>query len=895
MALVTPSDTEPKYHFSLSDGTTELGFVCCDARGNRNDRGYSREPLQTTALKTYQGQGKYSDLEFPYMAFQQSDWSGGRGAESWDNDTTAFATNENCVMSERGVCLAPAPYYTFGYRNLECRFPHFGQYRTLTSLYRFVSYKFTAGATATYTKAMFCAYQIGSPGTLTFAVYTNSGGSPDTAIYTGTVTAATSTTPKRGWIRASFSSGVALTSGTTYHFVIYGAATDTGSNCWKVLRSTDYRHTLGDCGASSDGSSWIQDSIASSGGSCFFLYNASKTTQSYFFEYKKAFYCIQSYDDGTTPQLYINGDCGVVDSATSTTLVDGSKTWADDQWNNAVVILVEGTGSKAIVNYRTITDTVSSTKTITVSPAWDVTPSTDTVYSIVDSRVWSEITGHGLTVPITDVLVVNNLVYVAQGDSVNIRRMRFYNNSGTWTATYADDGTNKAGYLTAVPENGKMYIWKGTNGTPSSVAKAQAVAESSGSNLTFATAIACGDEGVRITNLIPYDDPRKLYVLKEDSFGFVSNDAYSEVPIDELKYIRSEFNGRGACVSDVYLLFGTGYEGGMQRYFKQTLINSGMDRGTGLTPDFVNSYYYNGYISQLVSHPGGKAFAALDGTGSNLSGVYMVNGDRWINLFIHPVGYGGNYERIRNVAVQVIPGSAPDKLWFNMDQDLMYMPLLTRLDKADDGYYQCAPWGYFETPWMFANMVDVYKYWKSLTLFFTNSSTTVTGYEINCFYKVDTGDATYIGTFDTQPSEEINLSSATPPSSTGKRMKLYFYIYNGYQSTAYSPRITATVVKAYGKTDVKYSYAWLTKLTESDLASNLEEQDLTLGVYSNVENALAKLDTWVDNATTLTMRSAYSVADNISVQLQPIAQRALTMIPDDQVEEHVIQIRVNET
>ena len=76
-----------------------------------------------------------------------------------------------------------------------------------------------------------------------------------------------------------------------------------------------------------------------------------------------------------------------------------------------------------------------------------VTHDTTTEYVILDDTP-TEITGHGLTAPVTSVLVTTTgIILFAQGDSVNIRRAKYETSAGVWTATYADDGTNRATFL----------------------------------------------------------------------------------------------------------------------------------------------------------------------------------------------------------------------------------------------------------------------------------------------------------------------------------------------------------------------------------------------------------------------------------------------------------------
>jgi N4-gp56 family major capsid protein len=94
---------------------------------------------------------------------------------------------------------------------------------------------------------------------------------------------------------------------------------------------------------------------------------------------------------------------GTVDSATTTTIVDAdvesNSTFGDtnDDLNQSVVIIRTGTGRGQA---RPVTDFVASGGTITVSPAWDVTPAAGDTFHVVSA--------HGLTTG-TDKLSTTNI------------------------------------------------------------------------------------------------------------------------------------------------------------------------------------------------------------------------------------------------------------------------------------------------------------------------------------------------------------------------------------------------------------------------------------------------------------------------------------------------------
>jgi len=74
---------------------------------------------------------------------------------------------------------------------------------------------------------------------------------------------------------------------------------------------------------------------------------------------------------------FVSFATGTATAATSTTLTNSSKTWTTNQWSNYQVRITAGTG---VGQVRTISSNTGTA--LTVSTAWTITPSTDSVYSI---------------------------------------------------------------------------------------------------------------------------------------------------------------------------------------------------------------------------------------------------------------------------------------------------------------------------------------------------------------------------------------------------------------------------------------------------------------------------------------------------------------------------------
>jgi hypothetical protein len=405
--------------------------------------------------------------------------------------------------------------------------------------------------------------------------------------------------------------------------------------------------------------------------------------------------------------------------------------------------------------------------------------------------------------------------------------------------------------------------------------------------MTFGDPIDVGDPGEKITGLAAYDDPKTLYVLKEGSLHKVVDNVVYPIPLDEMFAARSEYNGRAHCNSDAYLVFSFGTEGGVMRYFRQSIDSIGLNRDLGL------KYDNRGPVSSLVSMPGGKIYMAVKG--NVYSGIYYYDNGGRHNIFI-----GTAEDEIRNMYVQNIPGQTLDRLWFGMGKNILWMPLLDKpawavdyYGTTTDGYRFCGD-AWLMTSWISASLFDVIKAWYSVKAFFHY----VDEYNwLEISYRTsNTSGWTHLTTaLDTMPSESVVLSSATPSSLKSEKIQLRLRLTGIASNTLFTPIITAFVLKCYGIMPPKYAYSWMVNITESEASMDLQGEEIsTLGNSASVEAALTVLDGWVSGQTPLTMRSIFSPYDNKTVLLDPIPARSLVMRPEDNIEAHIVAITANE-
>lgn len=422
---VDPTTTAPTHHVKLSDGTNEVGFIL--------RRGSSIDPRAITRRPRQQGQ---------YSPFTQSDWGSGRGIRDAQQDRSRYSDGKRAITRHNGaVMIGGQETYTTGYRQAEKYLPGSLTWQSLLTTNRYIAYQVTASATGNRSAIYLWVRRRGTPtSTLTVELCANDTNKPGTVLKTVTATTSNITDTVSQLYEFAFSSVQAVTATTVYWIKVYTSTADSSTNYWQV--GTDAADTNNLTKASSDNSTWN----ACSYDLYFRMVDDTDQLGGLFFNYKNALYFITRPSGSNAPKLYINGDRGIATGAsTSTTLKDTTKSWTTNEWAGAVVFFVSGGGSQFQTPYRTIAS--NDGDTLTFSPASPQGPSGgDTVYIILGSNKWTEITGHGLTVLPTSVCTSGDICYFAQGDSAKMRKMREFVSNSVWTREFAEED-NRAKFL----------------------------------------------------------------------------------------------------------------------------------------------------------------------------------------------------------------------------------------------------------------------------------------------------------------------------------------------------------------------------------------------------------------------------------------------------------------
>lgn len=354
------------------------------------------------------------------------------------------------------------------------------------------------------------------------------------------------------------------------------------------------------------------------------------------------------------------------------------------------------------------------------------------------------------------------------------------------------------------------------------------------------------------------------------------------VPISGFQELGSEITGRAVTHQDVYLWFSlTGNR--IERYFDGSLEDVGPQKGTGLRRS------RQGEASALAPYPG-KVFASFNTRGQGHSTVHVRRSSAWHQVFRGPAIYD-----IHDVDTQPIPGKDnPDRIWVSIFGRILYVPLPSyTFNPLRDEAFPYTFQGYLTTGWITADLIDVDKLFKSVTLFTENLSSTDRYIQLE--YMVDTGgldrrrdttsDWTMVTTnYTTSPSQSIDLAATYV---TGKRIRFRAGLYTNDPTE--TPVLKAMLLEALISFPLKFSYTFNFSLSDIEI-----DWDGT-GTWTSVGADDTQLVTWLNSPTPLTFRCPYTPYDNKTVKLESLGSRPIPpLLTEQQFENHIGEITVLE-
>lgn len=436
--------------FTLTNVVTHesVSLIPSDSNGNFSWTGITKAPIVRNAMQTSTTSSEWSDLEYPYMAVQQEDWTGGRANLRFTTDKSRFFDSRR-AQTAFNSCIynAPLDHYSTGFKTAYSNCPQSLSWTKMTGSNKYLSRQIQLTAGYACGNVYIHLRRRGTPASgLTVRLVSDMTDEPTVyAEHTYTTAEVTDTTAE--FFKFSFTA-VSLPA-TVY--LIVGCPDYDNENYWEVGTSLVSENKTQH---SNDGVIWstYQRELL------YRLDTVQDDKQTKFFMYKQVMFMVRQ-SQNSTPRLYINGYIGQATDGGSVYVTRASAGWTANQWAGARVGIISRTGSDGMKsNWRTITE--NTNERLYIDHRWDSTyPDNGSEFVIVDTPTWTEITGHGLTAAVTDIHVIRDVVYFAQGDYIDVRKMRWDNGGYEWQTLTGV----KATFLASVRDQNGMMMYRGRN------------------------------------------------------------------------------------------------------------------------------------------------------------------------------------------------------------------------------------------------------------------------------------------------------------------------------------------------------------------------------------------------------------------------------------------------
>ena len=858
----TPSDIQNYSHMiSLSDGVTTIGLNAVNREGSPDVKALQRQPYPRSTLAVGNASGQLSERRAPFGEFSRSDWSGGLGMDDGEKDATRYYFAKRVMTHIPGkAMLSPMTHYSVMV-NGTVNYP--GQLSNLVPL----SASAAPGTTtikdaATYNDAI--AIKVTAPtgfictgasvlgeiigntaggGSLQLTLCLDDAGSPGAPVIVFNAL-----TPMIG---------------QTWYTAPYFATALSAADYWLVMAISEGQFVLAKYGTSGTvktraytGGAWS----SASGTPVFELCNVGEMDDAKFFVYKNQQYLVgasgvlDTSRTAGTPTIWQNGYRGATDSNSGNLgrLIDNAATFVTGE--TPAIARVWDSASLGRYEFREVGG-VLDTHTLLMSSPWLSAQSATTgEYAVEGQSTWNAVAGHGAT-KFMDVAVSDrNVIYIAQGEGVAIRRIREYNNGGTWTLEAAADGTNKADLLLAAYDQKSGHvIWRARN-TETQREVAMGAAASWGTDLTFGSEIAIGGRDEIITGMIWYDG--KLAVLQSGSVWMILN----QVPDRLSANLKSGSltNGRNPEIMPPYLILP--YNNGIERLYNNLLEDFGPEKDAGLP------YYHGGIVTDSEAIPGGllitkdggtSIFTTSPGTGD----VFLYRNGGW-----HPVTSLAWKHQPLAITVRKLEGNR-DLLWAATRRGAagMWWPREWDYSVHDDQVRLLEQDGYLVTGWFDVGSKTLEKYWEHIAIFAEGLSTTET---ITVYYQTTDQAFGALAHYEPETAGAWTLAGSTSGSTTQQEISLRVtsrrirFLLRLKGDGTNTPVLVGYNVEYLAR--VKSAAVYPINIRVSDKGVDREAQEETLDATAMV----AQLDAWADAITPLTMHCILEAYDNKYVLIE---------------------------
>jgi hypothetical protein len=862
----TLTGDQPGYDLTLDDGVNPpLGLLAGGAAG----------PVPGAIRRLPRGPG------VERKAVQANDWTGGRGNARHATDQSRFYDSAFAWTMTPGQVL-PAPLARFG-NGPAGNLRRYGawpgdldsgrnpittmRWVTLTGGTRFVADDFTAVASLTQIFAVrLIVRRVGQPaGPLIMSLRSDSAGTPGAVVASGELPYGAF--PEYAgqyvydWLSRvfpfKFPSTQTIVAGTKYWISIGDKnGTGTAANHWEVLWGLMVSGSAPTAYQSTDGTTW--SGVAGDKPALFMritnsIQGGAQTgnddVKRFFFEYQRQLYL------ASTTQVLRNGDRGVCTGTQAAgKIVDTTKAWTTDAWAGCVAQITGPVGSALLGQARKITSNTATE--LTLQGNWPSTPAPGaggTEYAILGSDEWTQV--DTLLGGVTDVAVMNNIVYFACGNAAVMRHFRESNLAGVWTLESEPDGTNKCDFIEVFQEGEKVYLYHASNALVK-WNRAEQVAWPT--NLTFEAGKPVGDVGTLVTGLTVHED---VYITKEDEVRVIKNGIATLIPVP-INTARDLNNGVGVRGWNTQLYFP--FLDGFERLFGRTVDDIGPNRQEGMPPsrrgrvaDFLPVLQY-GFVAWDAGFE--NVESQTKGRFSALLATTAPGGD-WHELY----RTDWKSRRILSLFYQSLPLVA-NKLWFSECDEIMYLVMPNSAQNPLNDDQMLYAWeGALTTAWVDQDTPELDHYFDELRLFTRNLTAASPRRWVEVDYQVDAaGDTSAWLRFAVDATTSpYQLLAVGDGNVTGRRVRFRLRLLT---EDAKTPAVlNEWEARLNVMNEVLYDYVIDLRLLEKPMLLSGGES------AAHAQSVIAQLQAWQEDATPLLMRSKYPAFDNVRGHIDPVS------------------------
>jgi hypothetical protein len=743
------------------------------------------DPTQPSTVMGGEGGGYWGDFEQDHIHVTQDDFTGGRGRYNFLDDESSYFDSgmANTMIPNRVV---PVGQVRFGeVADADNLLPGGEKWGVSSDVHftplidgerkyaQFVSVGYTVA------RAFVWLRKVGHPtGNLTIAVYANAASKPSGTAHTS-VTLAETAVSDSDLSQLVEISGLdfALVAGTTYWVGIWSSGNDSSADHWEIGTGHSATGTLY-LESTDAGSTFI-----TSAEQIFVRLAAAYVNRSWrYFQMEGALYRVSNRPSGTEDALWINGDRGIATAGATTTITDSTKAWSASQYIGARVRITKGVG---VGQSRGIT--ANSSTALTVSPAWDVTPTSTSEYVIYATDHWrtAALTTSGIGEPVTGVTVFNNQALMAFGSGRAMLRIKW--DAGIPGHLGRDEGgaESKADIVHAGYDSSAnaVRVWKGENNV---VDVRSAAVPAWGTDVPWGDATVIGESTWLIKNM--RYKAGALWIAKEDSVWFQSAGKFVQVELG-FDTAASEDNGLVFLSWKSYVYYGFGHT--LEQLFEGNVVDMGPWLHAGLPSGRTGRVSCGTAVHAYM-------FLGVDGGADSLSSVQA-----WNERGYHEVFRGWKVDRrVQDIFWQACPGDRP-RLWMSVGGETMVQewPKNT-LNPLNDSTYVYHHECYVTQGVIDMRNVDLPKLFKDLTIASENLSQDTT---ILSQYQVDTGvrgttwaslaGATFSPIFEQEIGE-------------GQRSRIELRHILRTQEGTTPPMLLAAVLSGIGRLPTKYQWVF---------------------------------------------------------------------------------------